>query len=183
VNSDQTFRGAVISNRHRLTDNYVLTNIKQRRITEVDKSSLILEQLATRSAALGCRSGGQDVVDIVPPQFSNTVIRMHLRCSRLNRRCDASVCETLALNVAPDPQQRRDRAHQWCVVIAPILVKTLAGEGREPSHTEHKLDHRQVTGATAAYFLAARGCVDRRRFSCVAPTEMPRRKMSVTCAM
>ena len=54
--------------------------------------------------------------------------------------------ERVGLDVAPDPERRRVRAHERRVPLVPVALELLAREMRQPAEAEDELDHVGIPG-------------------------------------
>src|ERR1700756_1083014 len=69
-------------------DDLMFANIEQRRVGQIDEPALVFQQRPSGRSSLGRTSRLDEVLDAVPRDFGDSVVRRYLATSGVNRRID-----------------------------------------------------------------------------------------------
>src|SRR5438445_11645797 len=131
-------------------DDRILFGNPERRARMVDEAPLVFQQFERGRTAFWRRRRLQEVVQAVPPQLCDAVIRLRRPAIARHAYLQLRVVQRVRLNVTADAQRLRVAAYERPMLLQPVLLKLGERKVRQPAQAEDDLDHATPRPAGSA---------------------------------
>jgi hypothetical protein len=118
----------------------VLSSEPERRASEIDEASLVLEERGARRAALRGRPRRVEILGAVPPELGDPIEGFG-GAPDLADGVGQGAGVGVQLDIPRDPERRRVGADERAVDVEPVALEFFAGQVGQTPHTERELYH------------------------------------------